>query len=198
MLARGTGPFLVISMLRFSKIVFFLALLTVAIPLRLTLAQIAAPAAAPARYLQVDAPYAQKLVLEAKAAHPELKKLGLHAVPPGETESAIIANALPAKIGKISSPRDLTVVTTGVPAVYPHAEEGGFFDLGLPMMDASGRPIGMMVMEIPYTYAATREQALNLGTKIRDGIAAQIPDKQALFRRVDGAVTPTTVGHDHP
>ncbi len=187
-----------IHMLRFPKVVLFLALPCVTGALSSSFAQTAAPTGVPARYLKVDAPYAQKLVLEAKAAHPELKKIGLHAVPPGETESAIIANAIPAKIGKVSSPRDLTVVTSGVAAVYPHAEEGGFFDLGLPVADASGRPLGMMVMEIPYTYAGTREQALKLGTKIRDGIAAKILDKQALFRPLQDATPSTPDGHVHP
>ena len=134
------------------------------------------------RYLKVNAPYAQLLLLEAKAAHPELKKIGLHAVPPGETESCIIANPIASKIGKISSPRDLTVVTSGMPKVYPHPEEGGFFDLGLPMLDAEKRPIGLMVMEVPYKVAVDGDDALQIGLKIRDEIAARIPNKEALFQ----------------
>jgi hypothetical protein len=142
------------------------------------------PAAAPVpppRYLKVEAPYAQQLLVEAKASHPELKKIGLHVVPPGETESCIIANPITSKIGKVSSPRDLTVVTSGQPRVYPHPEEGGFFDLGLPMFDANQRPLGLMVMEIPYKVAPTADDALRRGLKIRDEIAARIPNKQALF-----------------
>ena len=138
------------------------------------------PTAAP-RYIKVDAPYAQKLLLSAKAAHPEIKKIGLHAVPPGGTESVIIANPITSKIGKLSSANDLTVVTSGLPKVYPHPEEGGFFDLGLPMTDSQQRPIGMMVMEIPYANAATKEEALRVGLGIRDEIAAKIPNKEALF-----------------
>jgi hypothetical protein len=141
-----------------------------------------APVSAPDRYLKVSAPYAQKLLVEAKAAHPELKKIGLHVVPPGETESCIIANPITSKIGKVSSPRDLTVVTSGTAKVYPHAEEGGFFDLGLPMFDAQKRPLGLMVMEIPYKFASTNDDALKMGLKIRDEIAARIPNKQALFQ----------------
>ncbi len=135
----------------------------------------------PDRYLKVSAPYAQQLLVETKARYPELKKIGLHVVPPGETESCIIANPITSKIGKISSARDLTVVISGQPKVYPHPEEGGFFDLGLPMSDAHGSTIGLMVMEIPYRYAATSDEALAMGLKIRDEIAARIPSKQALF-----------------
>lgn len=133
-------------------------------------------------YIKVDAPFAQQLILAAKAAHPELKKIGLHAVPPGGTESAIVANAIPGKIGKVSSPNDLTVVATGQPKVYPHPEEGGFFDLGLPLTDAQHRPIGMMVMEIPYKDAATEQEALAKGLRIRDEITSRITSKQALFQ----------------
>ena len=76
----------------------------------------------------------------------------------------------------------MTVVTSGEPRVYPHSEEGGFFDLGLPMFDAGHRPVGMMVMEIPYKNASSKEQALAMGTAIRDEIAAKIPERAALFQ----------------
>ena len=137
---------------------------------------------APARYLKVQAPYAQQLLVEAQAAHPELKKIGLHVIPPGETESCIIANPIVSKIGKVSSARDLTVAASGEPKVYPHPEEGGFFDLGLPISDAAGHPLGLMVMELPYRYVHESADALTLGLKIRDEIAARIPTKQALFQ----------------
>ena len=139
------------------------------------------PVSAPPHYIKVDAPYAQQLLLAAKAAHPELRKIGLHAVPPGGTESAIIANPIASKIGKLSSPNDLIVVTTSQPKVYPHPEEGGFFDLGLPMTDREQRPIGMMVMEIPYANASSKEEALHIGLAIRNESTAQIPSKEALF-----------------
>lgn len=153
--------------------------LLISAPVAFAPAQTPSPAA---RYIKVSAPLAQKLVLEAKAAHPEIKKIGMHAVPPGAADSAIIASDNPAKVGKVSSANDLSVVTSGAPKVYPHPEEGGFFDLGLPMFDREHRPFGMMVLEIPYKDAATPETALSMGTRIRDEIAAKIPDRQALFQ----------------
>ena len=156
-------------------------LLALALPVSPQSSSAPAVAVQPARYLQVHAPFAQQLILRTKSAHPELKKIGMHVVPPGETESCIIANAIPSKIGKTSSARDLLVVTTGEPAVSPHAEEGGFFDLGFPLFDRQHRPVGMLVMEIPYKDAPTRKRALSKGSSIRDEVAGQIPDKQALF-----------------
>ncbi len=141
----------------------------------------AAPPSPAARYLSVSAPFAQHLILATKAAHPELKKIGLHAVPPGERESCIIANAIPSKIGKISSAKDMEAVTSGEARSYPHPEEGGFFDLAVPVSDRQHRPVGLLVMEIPYRFAPNSEDALALGRRIRDEIAASIPSKAALF-----------------
>jgi len=139
------------------------------------------PASAAPLFLKVNAPYAQKLVMETMKSHPEIKKIGLHTVPPGETESCIVASPFASKIGKISSAADLTVVTSGEPKVYPHPEEGGFFDLGLPMKDAHGQAFGLLVLEIPYRDAPSKEQALQMGLNIRDELAAKIPGKSALF-----------------
>ncbi len=56
----------------------------------------AVSAALPAQtvYIPVNAPYAQDLLVATKNAHPELQKLGLHAIPPGEENYAIIANPI--------------------------------------------------------------------------------------------------------
>ncbi len=77
------------------------------------LAACAATLAAQAIYIPVDAPFAQNLVVATKNAHPELQKLGLHAIPPGQHDYAIIANAITSKIGKKSSAADLTVLQKG-------------------------------------------------------------------------------------
>ena len=49
------------------------------------------------------------------------------------------------------------------------------------MTDKERRPIGIMVMEIPYGSASTKEEALRMGLVVRDQIAAQISSKEALF-----------------
>src|SRR5664279_4240110 len=89
-------------------------------------------AALPAQsaYVPVNAPYAQELVVATKNGHPELQKLGLHAIPPGQHDYAIVANAIPSKIGKKSSAPDLAVIASGRPAVKSD-ERGKFFDLCL-------------------------------------------------------------------
>lgn len=131
-------------------------------------------------YIPVNAPYAESLVLATKNAHPELLKLGLHAIPPGQQDYAIIANNFPSKIGKKSSASDLAVVRSGVASVK-FDDRGGFFDLCLPISDKVGKPIGITVMEIPRTFAKDSGEALSRATAIRDEMQSKITNNSALF-----------------
>jgi hypothetical protein len=124
-----------------------------------TLLFAAAALAAQTVYIPVNAPYAQSLIVEIKNGHPELQKLGLHAIPPGATDYAIVANNIPSKIGKKSSASDLTVLQTGK-ATVKRDEPGKFFDLCLPIADSAGHPIGITVMEIPFAFAKDADDAL--------------------------------------
>src|SRR5580700_4748445 len=135
-------------------------------------------------YLPVNAPYAQNLVVATKNAHPELQKLGLHAIPPGATDYAIVANAIPSKIGKKSSAADLAVLQTGK-ATVKRDEAGKFFDLCLPIADSAGHPIGMTVMEIPFAFAKDADDALSKASAVRDQLHARIASHAQLFEVTD-------------
>jgi DNA-binding beta-propeller fold protein YncE len=130
--------------------------------------------------IPVNAPYAQSLIVATKGAHPELQKLGLHVIPPGQRDYVIVANGIPGKIGKKSSAGDIAVITSGKPTVK-YIEEAKFFDLGLPVADAAGRPIGMCVMEIPYTFAKDADEALAKATAVRDELQKKIASHAQLF-----------------
>lgn len=131
-------------------------------------------------YIPVNAPAAQDLVIATKKAHPELQKLGLHAIPPGQHDYAIIANAIVSKIGKKSSESDLTVVYSSIPSVQSN-RQGKFFDLCLPIGDRAGRQIGITVMEIPFGYAKDSNEALAKATAIRDEMQTKIVSHAWLF-----------------
>jgi len=135
--------------------------------------------AAPAK-LQVNAPFAEQLIVKEKAMHPEIQKLGLHAVPPGQTQNVIIANNLPGKIGKISSPNDMKLVASGEP-VAVRVEQGSFFDTFVPLHDRTGKRIGFLVMEVPFATASTEQGAIQKGTSIRDQVQQQVPTLETLF-----------------
>jgi hypothetical protein len=149
----------------------------------------AAPIAAYAQsaYVPVNAPYAQELILAEIKAHPELQKLGLHAIPPGQKDYAIIANGIPSKIGKKSSDNDLGVLRSGKPTVK-RDEKGKFFDLCLPISDASGNALGITVMEIPYAHATSEEDALAKASIVRDEMQHKIANHDQLFDKTDAAL----------
>jgi hypothetical protein len=135
-------------------------------------------------YVPVNAPYAQNLLVSMKKAHPELQKLGLHAIPPNQQDYVIIANPIASKIGKRSSPADLSVLTFGKPTVKPD-DKGKFFDLCLPLSDAAGTLLGITVMEIPYAAAKDADDALAKATVVRDEMQRKIANHDQLFEATD-------------
>ncbi|QHN02595.1 hypothetical protein FTO74_03820 [Granulicella sp. WH15] len=143
-----------------------------------------APAQDPSTYMHVSAPFAQSLVVKVKAAHDDqIVKLGIHAVPPNETDNVIIANITLSKVGKKSSDTDMQKLAGGKP-VAAKIDKDKVFDLLIPMTDAKGRDLsgGFVVMEVPYAKAATEEEAIKIGVAIRDDMQRQIPSKKALYQ----------------
>lgn len=143
-------------------------------------------------YIPASAPYAETLVVNTKARHKELQKLGLHAIPPGQHEYAIIANIYPEKIGKKSSAGDIEVVTSGKPLCKQNDKEQ-FYDLKLPASDATGKPFGLNVMEINFKFAKNCEDALAQAIQVRQEIQAQIPSVDALFGTAESLKTIQTL-----
>jgi hypothetical protein len=83
--------------------------------------------------------YAQRLVEELAARHPELVRIGMHVTPPGKPDNVIIACNMPERIGQKSDPEDLKAITTGEPVAL---KEDNKFDVTLPLHDAAGKIIG--------------------------------------------------------
>jgi len=127
--------------------------------------------------------FAQKLVEETIAKHPELRQIGLHTTPPNSTQSVIIAINDRKKIGKKSDPDDLEVMKTGKPTAEL-MEKKGIYDLGFPLLDQSGAIIGTAVMEVKLSAESTKEGALNRGKIIQEELRKEIPSKEKLFETV--------------
>jgi hypothetical protein len=146
-------------------------------------AQAQTPSPLPANYIRVNAPFAERIVVAEKARHDEIKKLGLHAVPPEAADNVIIANADPQKIGKKSSAADMEKLAAAKPAVV-RIDKDSVFDLLLPITDVGGGDLngGFLVMEVPYSRAANEEEALKIGIAIRDELQKQIPSREALYQ----------------
>ena len=129
----------------------------------------------------VHAPRALDLDMSMLSAHPDLRKMGLHAIPPGGKESVIIANANTSRIGVPSSAGDLDAVKDGR-TYCAKKDDGAFFNMKLPLQDSSGNTIGILVMEIPFTSAADEAAAIRTAEGIGHELARQIPDHDWLFQ----------------
>jgi hypothetical protein len=134
--------------------------------------------------MHVSAPLAQSVVVNVKAKHDDIAKLGLHAVPPGETDNVIIASDNPSKIGKKSSAVDLEKLAKGTP-IAVRSDKDKIFDLLIPMTDVNGGDLsgGFVVMEVPYAKASSEDEALKIGVGIRDEVQRQIPSKAAMYQQ---------------
>jgi hypothetical protein len=133
------------------------------------------------RAQSVQAHYAQYLLTETMSAHPELQKMGIHAVPPGGQDEIIIACSVPSKLGKKSSAGDLETEHSGKPSVKTVTDRS-FYDLALPLTDAAKRPIGMIVMEMRFSGASNADDAVRKAQIITDAVESRISSLDALFR----------------
>jgi len=130
----------------------------------------------------VNAPAAEALVLETLSAHPTLRRMGLHVIPPGETEMLLIANGNATRIGIATSASDFAATKDGK-TYGPLNQDGAFYNMKLPMFDAMHRKIGILVMEIPSTSAQSDADAAHQAEAIRAELSGKIPDLASLFRR---------------
>jgi outer membrane protein assembly factor BamB len=126
----------------------------------------------------VHAPKAEALVRDTLSSHPFLRKMGLHAVAPGQSVSVIIANGNATRIGIPTTQGDFEAVASG--ATYCKKTDS-YYNLKLPMFDAANRRIGILVMEIPVTAASDDADAIKIAEDLRRHLSQSIPDLSYLF-----------------
>src|SRR6266853_1084148 len=119
-------------------ILFFLA--AIALPLH------AGSTGAPAKI------YAQALVNQTVAKHPDLLVVAMHVTPPKASENVIIAS----NIGRIGKKADR-------------------FEVELVLHDASRNPIGALAIVFPYKTGDDKSQFEKRAEMIRDELGRQIP-----------------------
>jgi DNA-binding beta-propeller fold protein YncE len=128
----------------------------------------------------VNAPVAEKLVLEELSAHPLLRRMGLHVIPPGGNTMILIANGNATRLGIHTSDGDFAAVKDGK-TYGPRIIDGNFYNMKMPMFDAQGRQIGILVMEIACTDASSESNAAREAESIRAELEQKIPKLDALF-----------------
>jgi DNA-binding beta-propeller fold protein YncE len=128
----------------------------------------------------VQAPTAEKIVLEELSKHPTLRKMGLHVIPPGGQTMILIANGNQTRLGIHTSESDFAAVKSG--STYgPRIADGEYYNIKMAMFDAQDRKIGILVMEIPCTDATSEADAAHIAESFRSEVAKKIPSLEALF-----------------
>lgn len=129
--------------------------------------------------------YAQELVNETMAAHPELLVIGMHATKPGAKEQRMVASNLD-RIGKQDDDDDIGVATEHKTICAPNLKETFKFEVLMPMKDASGQVLNAAIGFVFKYKAGDDEVKMHAkAVAIRDALAAHIPNIDALFAPVE-------------
>src|ERR1700687_4798300 len=91
--------------------------------------------------------YAQSLLEQALARHPEVATLAMHVTPPKSSDNVIIASNF-GSLGKKADEDDLSVLKTGQPKMEV-GKKGNRFSVELPLQDVSGDTIGVLAVAFP-------------------------------------------------
>jgi hypothetical protein len=122
------------------------------------------------------APFAQKLVDDALAEHPEILLIAIHATPPGHKNVIVASNF--GRIGKIGDEDDMRCIHTGVSNLE---ENGPHFEDELILQDASGKTIGALGVVFNYKAGDDKKALEKIAEQTRDDMKAKLPSSKALF-----------------
>jgi hypothetical protein len=128
-----------------------------------------------------NAIYAQTLINETVAKHPELLVLGMHAIKPGSKGSHMIAANLD-RIGKDDDEDDLAVSKEHKTILAPNIKEPTKFEVAVPLKDAGGQVIGSLSTVFKYAAGDDEVKMHAAAVAIRDDLARKIPNVAALFK----------------
>jgi hypothetical protein len=122
------------------------------------------------------APFAQKLVDEALAKHPEVLLLAIHA---GAPKYDIIASNF-GRIGKLGDEDDLRCIHTGKDNLEVN-KEGIHFEDQTPLRDQSGKIIGAIGVVFRYKPGDDKVELQGVAKQIQAEMKAQLPTAKRLF-----------------
>ena len=126
--------------------------------------------------------YAQKLVDDTLAKHPEVIILAFHVTPPNSKDNVIIASNI-GRIGKKADEDDLRVINTGKPNLEVNAT-GDHFEVELVLQDQAGKTIGAAGVVFAYKPGTDKAKLQKTAELIRDEIRKQTPTVDKLFEPV--------------
>lgn len=123
--------------------------------------------------------YAQRLVDQTMAKHPELLILAIHATPPNSTQNVIMGSNI-GRIGKKADEDDLRVIQTGVSNLEINST-GNRFEAELQLHDATGKPLGALGTVFAYKAGDDKDALRKQAETICSEIERQIFDNARLF-----------------
>ncbi len=127
-----------------------------------------------------NSPYAQRLVDQLMATHPELLVLALHVRNASGSDYPIIASSI-GRIGKKADHDDLQVVTTGEPLTGAYGPSRSRFGVELAMYDAAGERIGAMSVGFRHQGADEEAALVQRARQIEAELRTQIPSLAQLL-----------------
>ncbi len=124
--------------------------------------------------------YAQFLVDDTLARHPEAEVLALHAkTPQGGADLPIVASNI-GRIGKAADANDVEVTSTGVSHTAVDAQ-GARVESKVQLQDAAGNPIGALAVIFPYRRVESPDALQRQAERIRDELRPRIASMAALY-----------------
>lgn len=126
--------------------------------------------------------FAQKVVEEILAAHPELMGLELAATPPGKTQCVTIASNETKGIGEECDKDEFTAIKTNKPFVEREKENGKqVYDVTIPIHDSNGKIIGTAGIDFKPQPDQTHAQVAERSMQIAKEVEAKVKTKEKLF-----------------
>ena len=123
-----------------------------------------------------NAAFAQKLVDDALATHPEVVLLAIHA---GAPKYDIVASNF-GRIGKLGDEDDLRCIRTGKDNLEVN-KEGNHFEVEMPLKSKSGKTLGAVAVVFRYKAGDDKLALGKIAQQIAREMQAQLPDAARLF-----------------
>ena len=132
--------------------------------------------------------YAQHLVNQSLAAHPDIAIMAMHVTPPKQSVNVIIASNI-GRIGKPADSDDMGVVNTGKPAMALNAA-GDHYEIELPLKDVTNDTVGAISIVYPYKPGDDKAALAKRAEALRDQLRRKISNAANLTQpyRFDPAI----------
>lgn len=129
--------------------------------------------------------FAQKIVEDTVAAHPEIGGLEVSTTPPNKADCITIAASDPGEIGEKCDKEDGTAMKTNRPSVEKETEDGKkIFSVTVPIHDLSGNVIGTAGIDFPRNSDAEQEKVTERAKQIGVELEAKLESKEKMFESV--------------